>query len=281
MINNMSFLDRTSVFLLSLLTGNDSIKHFPKEFVRESVQWIRSCFLMEDSKIEEKLKDESKSIDYKKGIIEMKIEKLQEQNAHFLADLEQHVEAFESQLRQIEIQRNSATSHNVITASTINAGGNVHVGDSNNQRTVIHGDQIHGNKIERQITIGDASNYIEKIEGNGNAVGSNNTTTIHNYYAPTSLNTEKQNAAVKNPTVQQFRDLIAQSRLEETLEQLKIYINIHPDNTHLKDEITMLSARLSRLSREENMGIVGNSDANIERNKITNSLTMLIGKLSE
>lgn len=70
-----------------------------------------------------------------------------------------------------------------------------------------------------------------------------------------------------------IRDLIANGRLDQALTLL--------GQTYNSTEITILQGQLKTLSRENRMGILSTSEANLQRNRITASTLDLLGDLSK
>ncbi len=79
--------------------------------------------------------------------------------------------------------------------------------------------------------------------------------------------TEIKAANEMNP----IQELIAQGRLKDALNDLTAALH-----AHAKADATQLRSRLSTLERKEMMGIISNSDANLERNTITAAALALI-----
>ena len=107
-------------YILDLLTNNEELKKFPKEFTDAAVIWVKSWFLIpDDPKTNAKLEDPDKSIEVKKDIIQDKLEDLKD-NARFQQELAEQLAAFEQQRSRIK---------NVVQDSDIDVKGNVHIGD--------------------------------------------------------------------------------------------------------------------------------------------------------
>lgn len=136
-------------YILDLLTDNEELKKFPKEFIDASVTWVKSWFLIpEDPKINAKLEDPNKPMEVKKDIIQDKLEDLKD-NAQFQKELTELLAAFEQFTRlknvvhdaDIDVKgsvhigdKGSASGEhydekNVIKGGTINAGGDFRLGD--------------------------------------------------------------------------------------------------------------------------------------------------------
>ena len=220
-------LDRIYNFISYFLTEKENKQQLPQAFVIEMERWICTHFLENDLKMKAKLCDVSKSTDYKKGLLEMKLESLQSTNPNFKEDLESQINKFEKTLQTTDNQLFIGNVHNAALNSTISSGGNIQFGD---------------------------------------------TTTINHYYGNAREVAQPQ-------TGSNTLTLIQENRLEDALQQLRNNINASEDYKYLQMDITMLTARFSRLQNEENQGTIAVSDANLERNKITKSLLALLEKV--
>lgn len=113
-------LESATKYILDLLTENEELKKFPKEFVNESVKWVKSWFLKpEDPKATAKLEDPNKSMEVKKDIIQDKLDDLKD-NAQFQKELTERLAAFEQQRTRLK---------NVVSNADIDVKGSVHIGD--------------------------------------------------------------------------------------------------------------------------------------------------------
>lgn len=113
-------LETATKYILDLLTNNEELKKFPKEFTDEAVKWVKSWFLKpEDPKTTAKLEDPNKSMEVKKDIIQDKLDDLKE-NAAFQKELAEHLAALEEQRTRLK---------NVVSEADIDVKGNVHIGD--------------------------------------------------------------------------------------------------------------------------------------------------------
>jgi len=113
-------LETATKYILNLLTENEELKKFPKEFINEAVIWVKSWFLIpEDPKTNAKLEDPNKSIEVKKDIIQDKLENLKD-NPEFMTALAERLAAFEQQRARFK---------NVVSNADIDVKGNVHIGD--------------------------------------------------------------------------------------------------------------------------------------------------------
>ena len=53
----MAILQKALDYIVNIVTENEEVQQFPKDFVTTSMQWIRSWFLVDDPKMEAKLQD--------------------------------------------------------------------------------------------------------------------------------------------------------------------------------------------------------------------------------
>jgi hypothetical protein len=143
-------LEAATKYIVDLLTKNEELKKFPKEFTDEAVKWVKSWFLKpDDLKTNAKLEDPNKSIEVKKDIIQDKLEDLKD-NIQFRKELAAQIAAFE-QLR-------AKLKNYVGDKAEIESDGNVHLGDIGrsidthyDQKNILHGKV----KTKGDVRIGD------------------------------------------------------------------------------------------------------------------------------
>ena len=136
----MALLATATKYILDLLTDNEELKKFPKEFIDASVTWVKSWFLIpEDPKTNAKLEDPNKPVEVKKDIIQDKLEALTD-NAQFQKELKELLAAFEQFTRL----------KNVVQDADIDVKGSVHIGDKGSasgehydEKNVIKGGSIN------------------------------------------------------------------------------------------------------------------------------------------
>ena len=117
----MALIETATKYILDLLTENEELKKFPKEFVTESAKWVKSWFLTpEDPKATAKLEDPQKPIEVKKDIIEDKLAELKD-NPVFMQELTAQLTAYAAEKRK---------SFNTIEDAEITAKGNFHQGNT-------------------------------------------------------------------------------------------------------------------------------------------------------
>ena len=252
-------LETATKYILDLLTDNEDLKKIPKEFVNESVKWVKSWLLRpEDPKTNAKLEDSNKSIEVKKDIIQDKLDDLKD-NAQFTKELTERMTAFKQQRARLK---------NVVTDADIDIKGSVHIGDKGSasddnydEKNIIKGGKI---KAGGDFRLGD-----DVVSGNQNVH------IVHNYFGggKGQQKTPPQYADVKS----ELKTLLRKEKTDEVIERLL-------DLTEVKDKdlnntVLLLSARLTRINNQENKGTISGGEAGIERNKINASLTNLIGDL--
>lgn len=115
----MALIETATAYILGIITENEEVKKFPKDFVSASMKWIRSWFLEDDPKAAAKLNDVSKSDDYKKAVIEAKLEDL-EGNEVFQKELAEKLQAY---------AQHKITRKNVVEDADIEVEGSVWIGD--------------------------------------------------------------------------------------------------------------------------------------------------------
>jgi hypothetical protein len=251
----MPLLSSALDYILGIITENEEVKKFPKDFVTASMLWIRTWFLTDDPKTETKLNDPDRSLESKKTILESKLEDLQD-NPQFMSELQDKLNALAHQRERLK---------NVVTDTDIDVKGNVHIGDSGtssgdhyDQKNVVKGSNI---KAGGDFRLGDDVNTtINHI--------------THNYSGNPS-------AHGKSPTISslkaELQQLIRQAKTGMAIERFldaseKIDADLHA-------EILQLSGQFNYMERKERMGTASTSEINLERNKINSALVELMGKL--
>jgi hypothetical protein len=116
----MLLLDTALDYLLSVVTENEEVKKFPKDFVTASMQWIRSWFLIDDPVSTSIVDNAAMPEVAKKAVLEAKLNTLKD-NPEFMKELEAKVQAFSVQRERIK---------NVVSDANIDVAGKIHIGDS-------------------------------------------------------------------------------------------------------------------------------------------------------
>lgn len=105
-------------YLLTIVTENEEVKKFPKDFVTASMQWVRSWFLIDDPVTTSIVENPALPEATKKAVIEAKLNTLKD-NADFMKELEEKMAVFSTHQERLK---------NIVNDS-IDAKGNVHIGD--------------------------------------------------------------------------------------------------------------------------------------------------------
>jgi hypothetical protein len=249
-------LETATKYVLDLLTENEELKKFPKEFVNESVKWVKSWFLTpEDPKANAKLEDPNKSIEVKKDIIQDKLADLNE-NPQFVKELTEKLKGFEQQRARLK---------NVVTDADIDVKGSVHIGDKGtssgdnyDEKNVIKGGSI---KAGGDFRLGD-----DVVSGNQNVQ------IVHNYFGNHKAggNAPPQYSSLKT----HLQQLIKKEKIEEALE---LFMDeAEKQGLDCFDELLLLSARFNRAQKNERKGT---DNPQTERNRINDALVTLIKDL--
>lgn len=252
-------LETATKYILDLLTENEELKKFPKEFVNESVKWVKSWFLKpEEPKTNAKLEDPNKSIEVKKDIIQDKLDDLKD-NTQFQKELTERLAAFEQQRARLK---------NVVTDADIDVKGSVHIGDKGSSS----GDNYDEKNIIKGGTIkagGDFRLGDDVISGNQNVQ------IVHHHYGGSKgqANTTPQYSDIKS----ELKTLLRKGKTEEVIERLLDLTENVDDDVH--NTILLLSAQLNRLNNQENRNIIDRRDAETGRNRLNDSLMNLINGL--
>lgn len=251
-------LETVTKYILDLLTENEELKKFPKEFVDESVKWVKSWFLKpEDPKTNAKLEDPNKPIEVKKDIVQDKLEDLKD-NAQFQKELTERISAFEQQ---------RAKRKGVVENSDIDVKGSVYIGDKGSSS----GDNYDEKNIIKGSTIKAGGDFRL---GDDVVSGNQNIHIVHNYFGANKAN-DKSN--IPQTLASELKGLLAKEKIEEVIERLLDHSETNDKDIH--NTVLMLSARFSRINNQEQKGISSNSEAGIERNKINHSLAEIIDKI--
>jgi hypothetical protein len=254
----MALLEKALDYIVGILTENEEVKKFPKDFVTASMQWIRSWFLIDDPKTTAKLADPTRSLDSKKTIIETKLEDLNE-NPQFVKELTEQLNGFEQQRARLK---------NVMTDADIDVKGSVHIGDKGassgdnyDEKNVIKGGTI---KAGGDFRLGD-----DVVSGNQNVK------IVHNYFGTT---TKGEKAPPQYQSLKsELKALVAQNKTPTVFNRLLNHIEQQDEGIY--NNVLLLFGQFNRLNDKENSGLVSFGDANIERNRLNNALISVIDAL--
>lgn len=248
-------LEKALDYIIGVVTENEEVKKFPKDFVTTSMQWIRSWFLIDDPKTEAKINDPMRSEESKRTILEGKLEDLQE-NPTFMKELEERLAAFSAQREKLK---------NVIDGGNIEAQGNVHIGDVNSsndsydQKNIIKGSTI---KAGGDFRLGD------------DVIANNQNVNITNHYYGKQAPTAPKGSG--NQNIDDIQNYIAKGNTRKAIDALLDLPNV--DNQQ-QNQVLLLSGRLAQLDRQINMGIIDSANAGIERARINNAVLNLLNEL--
>ena len=253
----MAILQKALDYIVNIVTENEEIKQFPKDFVTTSMEWIRTWFLIDDPKTKAKLQDPNRSNESKKTIIETKLEDLQE-NPKFMQELKEKLDSLEQQKARIK---------NVVDDVNIEVQGGVHIGDKGSfsgdnydEKNIIKGSTI---KAGRDFRLGDDIQQGQTIVNN-------------NYYADAVA--KKNNKPASSGVKWELKQLLAKGKTTEVFNRLLDLTEQQNGEAH--NTVLLLSAQLNRLNTKERQGIIGYVEANIERNRITAALMEAIDEVN-
>jgi hypothetical protein len=295
----MALLETATTYILDLLTENEELKKFPKEFVNESVKWVKSWFLKpEDPKTNAKLEDPNKSMEVKKDIIQDKLDDLKD-NPQFIKELTERLAAFEqhkTRLKNVVVDADidikgsvhigdkgsplgdNYDEKNIIKGGTIKAGGDFRLGDD-----VVQGNQIinnyHGydeSKLEEKFLIRkafeeDTLSVFKELENHVSQLFSLENPNQNLKHLVENL---KKVPPLHSSLKSELQNLIIQEKIGEAIDS---FLEAAEQNDlDVKNELLLLYARYNRISKSDRQNLVSTSDANIERNRINAALTDLI-----
>jgi hypothetical protein len=251
-------LEKALDYLVGIVTENEEVKKFPKDFVTASMQWIRKWFLIDDPVTTSIVENPALPEAVKKPVIEAKLNTLKD-NPDFMKELEERLKTFEVQ---------KIKQKGVVENSNIEVQGNVHIGDTGasssmdiDQKNIVKGSTI---KAGGDFRLGD------------DVIANNQQVNItHNYYTKTIAAHARSNAAQNLDKIQQH---IAEGNTRKAIDALLDKPDLEPTQ---QTQVLMLSGRLSQLDRQVNMGIIEHSNASIERARINNAVLSLLGELKD
>ena len=198
--NIMIGLETAAAYVLGIITENEDFKKFPKEFVGESIKWVKSWFLTpEDPKATAKLIDPDKSIEVKKDIIADKLAELKD-NPTFQTELTEKIQLYEHHRRQL---LNNIENSDIEVKGNFKQSNTIGTGSSDSDAT----NSIKHSKI---VVGGDFTQ--------GNDIFQGHTTVYNNFYAPHPSATSAappQYKAVKN----ELKALMAKGKIKEAIEK--------------------------------------------------------------
>jgi hypothetical protein len=255
----MALLETAAEYILGIIVEDDNFKKFPKEFIGESVKWVKSWFLTpEDPKTTAKLEDPKKSVEYKKDIIDDKLEELTT-NTAFMQELIIKIQAYET---------HKQTSLNTINDTELDVKGSFRQGNTGGESS---------NKAMEQNTIKRSKITVGGDFRQGDDIQTGKTIINNNYYDGAMPKGEKappQYSSLKS----ELKALVAQNKTVLVFNKLLDHLE-QQDETHY-NTVLLLFGQYNRLNEKENGGLVSFADANIERNRLNNGLIATIDGLS-
>ena len=257
----MPLLETALDYIFGIVTENEAVKKFPKDFVTASAQWIRSWFLVDDPKTAAKLAEPQRSPESKKTLIEAKLENLLE-NAVFVKELEERLATFEKQKIRVK---------NEVTDANIEAKGDVHIGD----KGLSSGDNYDQKNIIKGGTIKAGGDFRL---GDDVVTGNQNVQVVHNYYSG-GKGKEPLPSSPEADLKAELKNLLRKEKTEEVIERLLDLSE--SEDKDLNTHVLLLSARFSRINNQESKGVITNNEAGIERNKINEALVRVIDELGK
>ncbi len=254
-------LDAAKTLLIDLLLENDAVKNLSPDFVSASNQWLRNWLQRDSDAITRAILDSAGNEPLKKLMVEEKLPALL-QNASFSQEL---LQLFAQYAQQKERQKN------VVENSQIDVKGNAVIGDNGpsvddgyDQKNKVSGSTLSAGG---DVRVGD-----QNLQAGGNIHFGD----IHYHGAPPPA-ASRPGGTISSTTAQQLRDLVASGRTGDAIAQLRTHTE--QNDTHLRDEVSQLSARWENLKRRERIGVINYSEATLERNQLNNALLELIGGL--
>ena len=116
----MALIETATAYILALLTEDETIKAFPKEFIAESAKWVKSWFLKDDPMTTSLVTNPALPPEAKKAIVDAKLKTL-EDTGQLPAELGKRVEAFLQEKARIK---------NVMDGGSIDVKQDIHIGDT-------------------------------------------------------------------------------------------------------------------------------------------------------
>ena len=253
-------LETAAAYVLGIITENEDFKKFPKEFVGESIKWVKSWFLTpEDPKATAKLIDPDKSIEVKKDIIADKLAELKN-NPTFQTELTEKIQLFEHHRRQL---LNTIENSDIEVKGNFKQSNSIGTGSSDSDTT----NSIKGSKI---VVGGDFTQ--------GNDIQQGHTIVNNDFYAPQPSETSEgspQYKAVKND----LKALLAEGSIRQVIKEL---LDITEYTDYDKYNTTLLIfAQYSQIRDQSIKGIIKTPTANIELNRLANVLLSVIDDLAD
>ena len=258
-------LYQATKFVTSLLTENEELRKFPKEFVDASVKWIRTWFLKDDPVMEAVLVSKG-NYDLKAKVVAARLPLL-EKDEQFMKELGRRMADYERM-------------KNVILNSKVDVKGNADIGDKGKDgddgrfgtKNAILGSEV---TVSGSMTLGDHhQTQIGTVHtGSGDIVQGNKTITNNNFYGAPGKNPHPDKSKIKALA----QEWIAKGDLETAIVEVVDYMDTNNHRAH--NEALQLSGRYHALKNRENRGILSDEVISLEQNRIRASLVSLLSEL--
>ena len=201
----MNLLAKAAEYIFGIITDNEEVKKFPKDFVTASAQWMRSWLLIDDPTVDKTVQSDNVSEKEQREIVDEKLKKLKG-DGKFIGELTVRLDEYERQ-------------KNIVKESTFSAGGNIHVGDIINHNYPAH----ETPKTETP--------EMENGTGNGDAQSPKSELEAFKAHLLYLLNEDL------NATIADILELIKNSRY--TAAKFKEVYTMRVDNPYRKEEVQL------------------------------------------
>lgn len=152
---------------------------------------------------------------------------------------------------------------NTLNNSTIHAGGNVQIGDTDSSTHI-------GSQVNHNEDIGSQYN----ISGNNGSIHIGDIINIQQVVA--SAPAQPVSPSIRSANMEQIQNLLSQSRIKEAIEEMLRWSK--GESTQLHNQVILLAGRWNRLQNQRMMGIISYQQGSIEENRIVADLLSVIEK---
>lgn len=252
----MALLENASSYILGIITEDETVKNFPKEFITTSAKWIRSWFLKDDPLTTSIVENPTLPPSVKQPILDAKLQLLKT-NPTFVQELETLLKNFEQE---------KTKRKGIVENATIEVQGHVHIGDKGN----VSNDNYDEKNVVKGSTIKAGGDFRL---GDDVFLGNEQVQIVHNYFGGKSApNTPPQYVSVRA----QVEALIAEGSTEKAITLLLDTQTLDDD---LHNSILLQSGRINHLARQVNNGVLSLQESKIERARINVAILDLAKKL--
>lgn len=250
----MTLIEKAAEDLLRIITEDETVKNFPKEFVAESAKWIRSWFLKDDPVTTSIVENPVLLPSVKQPVLEAKLNVLKS-NPTFVQELQALLKNFEQQ----KVKRKG-----IVENSQIDAQGNVHIGD----KGLVAKEGYDEKNIVKASTIKAGGDFRL---GDDVFSGNENVQIIHKYFSG-----KKVADAPASGMKAELQKLLSEGKTEEAIEVLLDTPGLGDD---LRTQALLQSGRIHHLNRQIRDGIISDENARIERAQINAAVLALAKEL--